>query len=301
MKKVLITGSNGLVGKYLIDKYLSDTNMEIIAMSSAENIHNIDNTNSFKFEQVDLRDKIKTKYLLDIHKPDIIINCAAITNVDVCESNKQWAWGVNVLVPEFLANYSSDNKIRFIHLSTDFVFDGLQGMYKEDDIPNPVSWYGTTKLEAEKRITDIYPYSTIVRTVLVYGIPISTHRNNILTWVVNELKEGKPINVVNDQFRTPTFVKDLVQALIKLAGIKYAGILHISGAEYMSVYDFAIKIASVFELDKSLIKSTTSQMLNQPGKRPPKTGFIITKAVHELDFTPTSISEGLGYFRNLLQ
>lgn len=300
MQKILITGSNGLVAQFLITELLKQIDFSIIALSSSSDLAITGNSN-YVFEQVNLVDETKTKYLLDIYRPDIIINCAALTHVDVCHNNKQTAWEVNTLVPDFLARYCKDKHIRFIHLSTDFVFDGLRGMYQENDIPNPVSWYGTTKLEAEKRISDIYPDATIVRTVLVYGIPKSTHRNNILTWVLKELKEGKPINVVNDQFRTPTFVKDLVQALIKLAGIKYAGIIHISGCEYMSVFDFAIKIASVFELDKSLIKPTTSQMLNQPGKRPPKTGFIITKAMHELDFTPTSISEGLGYFRNLLK
>jgi len=180
----------------------------------------------------------------------------------------------------------------FVFVSTDFVFNGDTGMYKEEDAPRPVNYYGRTKLEAEEAVKEYENGWAIVRTVLVYG-KNHTGRANILSVVKEKLEQGDEYSVVDDQQRTPTYVEDLANAIVSIIEKKIAGIFHISGKDILTPYQMAIKTADFLGLNKSLIKKVTAAEFSQAAKRPAKTGFIIKKARKELGFEPLSFEEGL--------
>ncbi|PLX14077.1 MAG: NAD(P)-dependent oxidoreductase, partial [Marinilabiliales bacterium] len=228
-----------------------------------------------------------------------IVNTAAITSVDYAELHKAETWSVNVVGVENLVNTVLKRNIKLIHLSTDFVFDGMGPFYSEEDLTDPVSYYGYTKLEGEKRV-EILQNACIIRTILVYGYYKDMVRSNFVLWVYNSLKQGNEIKVVDDQYRMPTYVNDLSEAIKTIAEKEKEGLYHISGNEYLSIFEFAKTIASMFNLDDNLIKPVSSFMLDQVGKRPPKTGFNLDKAASELNYLPTSIKEALTKMKQLM-
>ncbi len=184
--------------------------------------------------------------------------------------------------------------IRLVHISTDFIFDGSHGPLDESAKPNPLSYYGASKLAAEEIIKKSMLDWTILRTVLVFGITKDMSRSNIVLWVKKSLEEGKTIQVVNDQWRTPTLAEDLAVGCLLAAKKKARGVFHVSGSEMMTPFDIAIRTAEFFKLDKSLIKPTDSTKFKQPAVRPLKTGFIIDKARKELGYRPHTFEQGLS-------
>ncbi len=226
-------------------------------------------------------------------KPDVIINTAAMTQVDQCETEQEACWKNNVLAVENVVKACEKSGSHLIHISTDFIFDGTHGPLDESAIPNPISFYGKSKLAAEEIIQQSKLNWIIIRTVLVYGVTQDMSRSNIVLWVKKSLEDGKVINVVNDQWRTPTLAEDLAIGCYLAAVKKVKGIYNISGYEMMTPYDIAIKTAEYFGLDKSLIHQTDSLKFKQPAARPLKTGFIIEKSKRELGYAPRSFNEGL--------
>ena len=198
------------------------------------------------------------------------------------------------------------NGVHLIHISTDFIFDGSRGPLDESEKPNPISYYGESKLAAEEIIIKSKISWAILRTVLVYGVVKDMSRTNIVLWVKNSLEAGKSIQVVNDQWRTPTLAEDLATGCMLAAKKSQSlsgatGIYHVSGEEMMTPYDIAIRTADFFHLDKSLIKVTDSNHFKQTARRPPKTGFIIDKARRELGYKPHTFEEGLLTVSHQLQ
>ncbi|MCK4661273.1 MAG: SDR family oxidoreductase [Bacteroidales bacterium] len=298
MKKILITGSNGLLGQKLVALISENKNYQLIATSKSFN--KIKNEGNYIFELMDITNYSEVNYILQNYYPDVVINTAAITNVDQCEENKTECWQVNVEAVKNLVEVSNKIKSHFIHLSTDFVFDGVKGLYKENDIPAPVSYYGYSKYEAEKIVQNCSDKWSIIRTVLVYGITNDMSRSNIVLWVKNSLENGKKIRVVDDQYRTPTLAEDLAKACFEVAKRNKEGIFHVSGTDYLSIIEIAYIIAEYFNLDKSLISPVASIELSQKGRRPCKTGFDIQKAIRELDFQPLSFKNGLSFIEEQL-
>jgi dTDP-4-dehydrorhamnose reductase len=233
-------------------------------------------------------------------KPDVIINTAAMTNVDQCETEKEACWKNNVTSVEHLVKACDQNNVRLVHVSTDFIFDGSHGPLAEDEPVGPVNYYGESKLAAENIILKSSISNCILRTVLVYGITNDMSRSNIVLWVKKSLEDGKTINVVNDQFRTPTLAEDLAKGCYLAAIKKATGIYHISGKDFLSPYEIALATADYFKLDRSLIKPTDSNTFKQPAARPLITGFIIDKARKELGFEPRSFIEGIAILDNQL-
>lgn len=289
--RVLITGANGLLGHHLISELDQSGLYELVLTGKGPN-RNTDL--KWKYWPCDLQNEKQVADLLQKSEPQFIIHAGAMTQVDDCEANQEACWNSNVLGTSYLLQ-NCPAETYFLYVSTDFVFDGLKGLYCETDIPNPISHYGRSKLEAEKLVTDSPIHSAIVRTVLVYGIIPPGARSNIVWWVVNELKAKKTIRVVNDQWRTPTLVNDLATGCIKLLEKRASGIYHLSGAELITPYEFARIIASKFNLDQSLISPVDSTTFKQLGQRPLKTGFTIEKAKNEIDFRPKSLDQGLDY------
>ena len=289
--KILITGANGFLGHYLVQSAL-EKNFTVIASGKGLcRLPFVDNPN-FIYEELDFTDPYAIDAVFNEHKPGVIIHAGAMGKPDECEQNQMQAYMVNVEGTVHLLINAAEYKSFFIFISTDFVFDGVAGMYKEDDDRNPVNYYGRTKAEAEDAVMD-YEYDwSIIRTVLVYGKPQSG-RDNILTIVKAKLERGEHYNVFNDQVRTPTYVEDLSKAVISVIEKKATGVFHIAGGEILTPYQMAVKTAERFKLDSELIKKITAADMTQPAKRPLKTGFNIEKAKKELGFKPILFSDGL--------
>lgn len=290
--KILLTGTNGLVGGKILS-LAQNKNIDILPTAKRSLYQKSD-----IFEYLDITDFARVDYLLEVYKPDVVINSAALSKVDICEKEKINCLETNYKAVVNLADSCYKRKIHLVHLSTDFVFDGKTGRYKENDQASPVNYYGEAKLKAEEYLQNSAISYSIVRTVLVYGLPVNPYGSNILTWVLKNMKENNRIRVVNDQYRTPTLVDDLAMAVLKIATEKREGIWHISGNEYMSVYEFAVKIADFFGYDRDMISPVSTAELNEFAMRPPGTGFNISKASLDLDYFPHNIEEGLAVIKS---
>ena len=296
-EKILITGSNGLLGQKLIYSLKHSELFEVIATSRGEN--RLTDRSGYAYVDLDITQKNQIENILARFKPDVIINTAAMTNVDACETQRDECWSLNVnAVAYFIEAIQSLHSIHaynphFIHLSTDFIFDGTKGPLTEDEIPNPLSFYAESKLAAEKLLQESSISWAIARTVLVYGIAENMSRSNILLWAKSALEQNKKINVVDDQFRTPTLAEDLAEGCIKIARQKAKGIFNISGKDYMSILELVYRVADFWGLNKNLITPSKSDDIRQPAKRPPNTGFIIEKARKNLGYEPHTFEQGL--------
>ncbi|SDS20609.1 dTDP-4-dehydrorhamnose reductase [Polaribacter sp. KT25b] len=298
MIKVVITGSNGLLGQTLVKLLLLEKEKyQVIGFSKGKNRSGRED---FNYISINLTDEQKLKKTLSEIQPDFIINTAAMTQVDDCENNKEACDLLNITVVKWLSEISEELGTHLIHLSTDFVFDGLKGNYKETDAPNPVSYYGLSKQKSEEVLGNSKINYTILRTILVYGKVFDMSRSNIVLWVKDMLEKGKEITIVDDQYRAPTYVEDLALACEISMDKKTKGIYHISSKELFSVYEIAQQIAETFNLDKNLIKPISSFALNQTAKRPPKTGFDLSKTNKVLEFYPKSFIEDLQRFKEVV-
>ena len=289
MQKVLITGANGFVGNYLSSAFAGD--YEVIATGKGDS-RLFSSHPQLRYEKMDftLENEIQ-RVFLEV-KPDIVIHSGALSKPDECETDNEAAWLTNVTSTKLLLNAAGASNAHFIFLSTDFIFNGEKGFYREDDDPDPVNYYGETKLEAEKLVRPYPAPWAIVRTILVYGDPKSG-RQNILTMVSSALKKGEEVKIFSDQLRTPTYVEDLVKGIKLIADKKKTGVYHISGKDALSPYKMAIAVARHLSLDESKVLEVTAKDLSQIAKRPLKTGFDITKARTELGYEPISFAEGL--------
>jgi dTDP-4-dehydrorhamnose reductase len=288
--KILVTGSNGLLGQKLIMLLQQKDNVQLIATARSVSVQQI---KKGEFHLLDVTDKEHVDALVASIRPEVIIHTAAMTQVDECETKREACMLNNVTAVEYLVEACRANNVHLVHVSTDFIFDGSTGPLDEAAKPNPVNFYGESKLAAEQVIQKGNISWSILRTVLVYGITKELNRSNIVLWVKKSLEEKKSISVVNDQWRTPTLAEDLAQGCYLAAVKKAKGIFNISGKDFMTPYDIAVKTAEFFKLDASLIKATDSTQFKQPARRPLKTGFIIDKAKKELGYEPHSFLEGL--------
>ncbi len=291
MKKILITGSNGLLGQKLVHKLKNHSNFQLIATSIGEN--RIKDKNGYVYESMNIANRSEVLKLIEKHQPEVIINTAAMTNVDACEENQERCWELNVTAVKYLIEAAQICDSHLIHLSTDFVFDGEAGPYKETDQPNPLSYYGKSKLASEKLLEESKIKWSIVRTIIVYGIVEDMSRSNIVLWAKAALEKKQKLTIVNDQFRSPTLAEDLADACILIAEKEKEGIFHISGKDFMSIVELVKRVAKHYQLDDSLIEVISSKSLNRAAKRPPKTGFILDKAYRELNYQPHSFEEGM--------
>jgi len=298
MRKIVITGSNGLLGQSLLDLLVPNSNYQVTAISRGENRYPI--SEGYSYHSIELTNKTQVTEIITTIAPDYIINTAAMTNVDACEDNKEECYEINVSLVENLINISEKINAHLIHISTDFIFDGNSGPYSEDAQPNPLSYYGETKLLSEQRLLKSNIKFTILRTILVYGKVHDMSRNNIVLWVKKMLEDKKEITIVDDQYRMPTYVEDLALACKQAIDLNEIGVFNVSSNTLLSIYEIAHQIASVFNLDASYIKPIPTSILNQKAKRPPKTGFILDKTSEVLQLKFNSFKEDLHRFKEKL-
>jgi dTDP-4-dehydrorhamnose reductase len=297
--KVLVTGANGLLGQKLVKLLLSKQGIEIIATSRGNS--RIKELGQAQYSSLDVTNKAEVINLFSELRPEVVIHTAAMTQVDDCELNQEDCKKANIEAVRNIIEGCRSVSAHLVHLSTDFIFDGTEGPLREEALPSPVNFYGETKLEAEKLIFDSGISWSIARTVLVYGIVPGLSRSNIILWVKDSLEKEKTINVVDDQWRTPTLAEDLAQGCWLIAKNKVEGIFNISGNDMLTPYDMAQMVAEHFHLDKKYIKRANSTTFSQPAKRPAKTGFIIEKAENELGYKPHSFKQGIEIIASQVQ
>lgn len=298
-ERVIITGSNGLLGQKLIKLFLKKSGYEIHGLSRGEN--RMASNKGYKYHDIDLLDKEDLLQTLHQIEPDIIIHTAAMTNVDACELNQEVCDQMNIEVVSYMIDYCRDKKVYLLHLSTDFIFDGEKGaIYKEEDMAHPVNHYGLSKWESEKLLLNSEVEHAILRTILVYGIVDRNDRSNIVLWVKSSLENKQEIRVVTDQHRMPTYAEDLAEACWLAVSTRARGVYNVSSNTLMSIYEIALTIADVFKLDKKLIVPVTTSALSLPAKRPFSTGFDLNKSVSEINLTSYSFLERLQVFKDQL-
>ncbi|MEO0468633.1 MAG: NAD(P)-dependent oxidoreductase [Bacteroidota bacterium] len=298
-KRIILTGSNGLLGQKIVPLLASLPNVSLLATSRGPDRHPLQS--GYTYTDIDLTDHTAWETLFKDFQPTDVINSAAITQVDLCETEKEICDAVNVHAVSNLVKRCQEHRSRLLHISTDFVFDGQNGPYRETDQPNPVNYYGHSKWQAEQLILKSGISHVILRTMLLYGVSVGMSRSNIVLWAKKSLEEGKDIRVVDDQLRCPTLVEDLALATVTAAMRQVEGIYHISGAEPMPIIDIAYAVADYWKLDRNLISKIDSPSLNQAARRPPITGFIIDKARKDLDYQPHSLQEGFALVNQQLQ
>ncbi|MET3113941.1 dTDP-4-dehydrorhamnose reductase [Pedobacter sp. CG_S7] len=292
MKTILVTGSNGLLGQKITERILSNNLFHLVATSRGAN--RFLSQQGYIYESMDILDPLNVQAVVEKYKPDAIIHTAAMTNVDTCEDNKEMAYALNVGAVKTLLSICEAQQIQFIHLSTDFIFDGAAGPYDELANPNPLSYYGETKVEAEELVKKALCPWVIIRTILVYGVLADMSRSNIVLWAKAALEKGEAINVVNDQWRMPTLAEDLATGCLLAVEKGAQGIYNVCGKDMMSIVELVKRVAAYWSLDTSLIREVNGDSLNQNARRPAKTGFILDKAINELGYEPHSFEEGIN-------
>ena len=288
MKKILITGAFGQLGTSLC-KALS--NESILATGRS-----IFSSTKYKSIELDITNPKQVKGVIYKYNPDIIIHLAAMTDVDGCEKNPETAFDVNVKATEGLINNYNG---KFIYISTDYVFDGEDGPYVEDDKVNPVSVYGKTKLYGENMVKNSDANWVILRSNIIFSYNDRT-KASFVNWVVDSLKKQESIRVVNDQWNNPTWTNDLAKVILKIIEKDAIGLYHYGGRDYMNRFEFAKMIASSFGLDGSLISPITTSELKWLAQRPLKSGLNTKKIELDLGIEALPIQKALDEMVSLL-
>jgi len=293
--RVLIVGATGMLGQRIAQFYKNQSEIELLCVSAEDSYFESD----VEYKQMDITDKNSVKKIILDFFPDVVINAAAYTNVDKAETEKELAWKINVTGVEHLALYSWTIDAHLIHVSTDYVFDGKEGPYSEIDVPSPVGYYGRTKMASENSIKISGVRAAIIRTNVLYG-PAKYGRADFVKWVIDSLKNKKKINIVTDQYNNPSYIDDIVSAIDSIIELKKEGVYNIAGDEVLNRYEFTLRIADYFGLEKKLINPIETIELNQPAPRPLKSGLITLKAQIELGYKPRKIEETFKLFKEEL-
>ena len=289
--KILITGSNGLLGQKLLHKLRLDSSVQLIATSKGEN--RVSNQDGYTYFDLDITNNTAVAQLVASEKPQVVINTAAMTNVDLCEDERKACDALNVDAVKYLADACAKIDTHLIQISTDFIFDGEDGPYTEEDVPNPLSYYGLSKLKSEQLLQAHSVKWTVLRTIIVFGVGEKLSKGNIVLWAKSALEKGDPLNIIDDQFRAPTLAEDLADICILAAKKKAFGIFNASGKDIMSIYEIVERIAKHYGNSTDNLNKISTAALKQKAGRPPKTGFILDKSRNELGYNPHSFEDCL--------
>jgi len=294
--RLLITGSNGLLGQKIV-KICLKRGTKFLATSNGKN-RNQDCPED-RYQEMDITNQLQISEVFKEFQPTHIIHTAALTNVDYCELNPEECHAVNVLATQKLWNEAQKINAHFQLLSTDFIFDGLKGNYKETDEPSAVSIYGQSKVDAEHVLINSQNKNwSIARTIIVYGTANNLSRTNIVLWSIDALTKGDPMKIIDDQFRMPTWADDLAWGCLEICNRNKTGIFHLCGPELMAVNEIVFRIAKHLGKSTENVEIISSSTLNQPAKRPPRTGFDLTKSKAELGYNPKTIEETITILTN---
>ncbi|MGL4805431.1 MAG: SDR family oxidoreductase, partial [Bacteroidales bacterium] len=276
MIKILVLGANGFIGRKILFDLLNVEIYELYACSLSEDI---EPRKGYMFAQIDITNEEALNAYLSLIAPDIIINAAAMSSLQDCEMNRMKATKINVESVMTLIEYVKRNDKYLIHFSTDFVFNGYRKrLFTEEDKQDPLNFYGHTKARAEELIKASQIKAAILRVEVVYGDPIKDQHGNIFTLIRDKLAKGEIVQVVDDQYRTPTYIDDVLSVISVLIGKKAEGVFHIAGPEYLSISDFAFRIARFYGFNENNIEVVSTRLINDHIERPRYSGLSIQKA-----------------------
>ena len=272
--KLLITGASGLYGSKLAKIALSK-NFEVYS-SDIQSLSIYGN-----FVKLDISGKEQVYEAFKTIKPDVVVHAATLTDVDKCELNKELAWKVNVEGTKNIVEAAKAVGSFLIYISSDYVFGGETGRYKETDAPNPINYYGVTKLKAEEIVKTQKEYF-IARPSVMYGSTPAAGKVNFALWIIESLRKGEHVKIITDQWNTPTLNTNLAEMTLEVIERKLTGIYHLCGATRVSRFEFAEQIADVFSLDKGLIDKVLSSQFTMAAKRPMDSSLDTSKAQQTL-------------------
>ncbi|MGQ9566350.1 MAG: dTDP-4-dehydrorhamnose reductase [Candidatus Bathyarchaeales archaeon] len=283
MEKIIVTGASGLLGSKLVE--IANKSYEVTPTHSGTSLF----MNSIK---MDITDFNQVSEVFKQIRPDFVVHTAAMTNVDQCETDRKNAWKTNVQGTENVARMCAKYAAKLVYVSTDYVFDGEKGLYREEDATAPINYYGFTKLEGENKVKQHCKDYVIARTSVLFGW--HERKPNFATWVINSLRNNTPITVVDDHFNSPTLAENLAEIVLEMLRRNLAGTYHTAGDERISRYDFAKTIANIFLLNKELITPTKMNQLKAwIAKRPRDSSLSVTKAKKTLKTRFMNIKESL--------
>ena len=288
--RILITGITGLLG-YGLTKTLVEKGVEVSGIYKENKTVADELSTLAKVYPVDITKQSEVKYVFNRVKPDVVIHAAAFASVDGCELFRSLAWEINVNGTQQVVDVAKETNAKLIYISTDYVFDGETGGYTEEDKPNPLNYYGLTKLEGEKIVANNLADYIVARVSLVYG-EHPQHRGTI-NRIIFDLKKGKKLYLVADQFLTPTYSTDIGNMLLELINREATGIYHVAGSTCLSRYDIGKMIARVFEFDDSLISRISMPGADWTARRPRKSCLSVDKLIRFVGKAPRSLEEGL--------
>ena len=296
-KRVLVVGGNGLLGQKITEFLIrgSAHKVTVCSIEAAPVAH----VYSADYRQLDITSKKDVKKIVHSVEPDVIINCAAMTNVDACETERELAWKLNTEGVEHLIEAARKNNSKVFHISTDYIFDGKSGPYDELSRPEPLSYYGKTKLASENALLVSGLDYFIARSMVLYGTGVNVKANFAL-WLIENLRKNLPVRIVDDQFGNPTLVDDLAHGILSAIELEKHGIYNLAGRDIISRFEFAVHLAKVFDFDPDLIVPIKTIQLHQHAPRPMKSGLITLKAEVELGYRPSTAEQGLLILKSQL-
>ena len=289
MTKVLITGCNGLLGQKLV-RY-APAGSQVLGVDLQEQ----STAAVGDYRSVDLSQTGAAAEVIRLWQPAWVLNAAAFTDVDGAEIMREQCYRVNVTLVENIIRACAETGAKMVHVSTDYVFDGRNGPYREEDPPHPIGYYGATKLAGEQALQSSTIHYAIARTMVLYGQGVRV-RPNFVTWLVATLAQGRAVRIVNDQFGNTTLADELAEGIWQMVLRQSRGIYHIAGREIVDRYTFALKIAQVFGLDAALIEPVATAQLQQRAPRPMQSGLVVQKALNELELSLSDVESGLRRF-----
>jgi dTDP-4-dehydrorhamnose reductase len=290
--KLLITGASGLYGSKLAQLALAQG----IEVYSSD----IQSLSVFgKFVKLDISGKTQVDESFKAIKPDVVVHAATLTDVDKCETNKELAWKINVEGTKNIVEAAHDASSFLIYISTDYVFSGEKGLYKETDKPDPINYYGVTKLKAEEIVQTQAEYF-IARPSVIYGSTPAAGKVNFALWLIETLRKGERVKIVTDQWNTPTLNTNLAEMTLEVVERRLTGIYHLCGATRVSRLEFATSIANAFGLDAGLIDPVLSLQFTWPAKRPMDSSLDTSKAQKILQSKPLVMDEALKQLKSEL-
>ena len=284
--KVLVTGSAGLVGRQVV-KDLSNSHQ----VFSCYNESKPEYGDSVK---MDLKNHEMISSVLTEKKPEIVIHLGAMTGVDLCEKERTSASEINTKATEIIAKECSKLNSFLVYVSTDYVFDGNLGMYKEDDVTNPLGFYGKSKLEGEKAVQNFSTNWCIARTSTPFGLHPT--KKSFPMWVIENLQKQKQIDVLIDQFTSPTYIPNLSRMLIEISERRITGIIHTAGASKISRYQMASMVSDKLNLDGTLLKQISMNKMKWVAQRPKDSSLDVSRASSILNEKPQKIDQSLNLF-----
>ena len=288
MKRLLVIGASGLLGSKLMA--LASKSYEVRGTYCPQ----VDGKSNWKLEPLDIGSKDEVDSIFAKLKPETVILAAAMTSVDACEKDPTAANRVNATGPSLVARACKVHVARLVHISTDYVFDGAKSRkYTEEDVPRPISVYGSSKLAGERSVLSTLPGAVVARPAVLYGWNPLEDKDNFVTWVLKKLRAGEKATLFLDQWISPTFADDLANALLDLLESNVSGIWHVAGPDCLDRPGCGRIIAKTFGLDDKLIMPVPSSSVSLPAKRPKNSCLDVSKVEKLLNRKMVSFEGGL--------